>query len=78
METVPTAQLQDQLMENSPEFRELAEKHSSYDRRIEELGSKRFLSQEDQIEEARLKKVKLQLKDQMYSMLRDQPQPAAT
>ncbi len=77
METVPTTQLQAHLMESNPEFRELAEKHSSYDRRIEELSSRRFPSQEEQIEEARLKKIKLHLKDQMHTMLRDF-QPAAT
>ncbi len=78
METVPTAQLQAQLMETNAEFRELAEKHSSYDRRIEELGSRRFPSQDEQIERARLKKLKLHLKDQMHSMLREQLEPAAT
>ena len=78
METVPTAQVQAQLMESSAEFRELAEKHSSYDRRIEELGSRRFPSQEEQIEEARLKKIKLHLKDQMHSMLREHLELATT
>ena len=77
METVPTAQLQAQLMDSNPEFRDLVEKHTSYDRRIEELSSRRFPSQEEQIEEARLKKIKLHLKDQMHTMLRGF-QPVAT
>jgi len=76
METEPTAQSQTQLVETSEEYLELAKKHSSYDRRIEELGSRRFPSQEEQIEEARLKKIKLHLKDQMHSMLRGQPEHA--
>ncbi len=56
---------QERLMETSEEFRRLAAEHTSYDRRIEELGSRRYLSEEEQIEEARLKKMKLHLKDQM-------------
>ena len=56
---------QERLMETSEEFRRLAAEHTSYDRRIEELSSRRYLSEEEQIEEARLKKMKLHLKDQM-------------
>ena len=56
---------QARLMETSEEFRKLAAEHTSYDRRIEELSSRRYLSEEEQLEEARLKKMKLHLKDQM-------------
>lgn len=59
----------EQLMQSSEEFRKLAAQHSNYDRRIEELSSRRFPSQEEQIEEARLKKIKLHLKDQMAQMV---------
>ena len=58
-----------ELMQSSEEFRQLAAQHSNYDRRIEELSSRRFPSQEEQIEEARLKKIKLHLKDQMAQMV---------
>jgi uncharacterized protein YdcH (DUF465 family) len=71
MEKVPTAQARAELMATSDEFRRLAAQHSSYDRRIEELSSRRFPSQEEQIEEARLKKLKLHLKDQMQHMVDD-------
>lgn len=62
-------QVRTELMQTNEEFRKLAAQHSSYDRRIEELTSRRFPSQEEQIEEARLKKLKLQLKDQMQQMV---------
>jgi hypothetical protein len=46
----------------------LAEEHVQYSKRLESLTSKRFLSDEEQVEEVRLKKLKLRLKDQMESI----------
>lgn len=59
-----------QLMSTSEEYRRLAEQHSSFDRRLEQLAHRRFPSQEEQLEEARLKKKKLHLKDRMQDMIR--------
>jgi len=66
-----------QLMASNEEYRSLAEQHSSFDRRLEELADRRFPSQEEQIEEARLKKKKLQIKDRMHGMLREIQQQAS-
>jgi uncharacterized protein YdcH (DUF465 family) len=71
MEKVPTEQARAELMATNEEFRRLAAKHSNYDRRIEELSSRKFPSQEEQVEEARLKKLKLHLKDQMQHMVEE-------
>ena len=62
---------QARLMATSDEFRKLAAEHTSYERRIEELGSRRFLSEKEQLEEAKLKKMKLHLKDQMEHIAHD-------
>lgn len=62
------------LMATSEEYRLLAEQHSSFDRRLEQLAHRKFPSQEEQLEEARLKKKKLHLKDRMYDIIRQSQQ----
>ena len=55
----------DQFLENHEEFRKLVHEHSQYSQRLESLTQKRFLSDDEKVEEVRLKKLKLRLKDQM-------------
>jgi uncharacterized protein YdcH (DUF465 family) len=62
---------QERLMATSEQFRKLAAEHTSHERRIEELGSRRYLTEEEQLEEARLKKEKLHLKDQMEHIVHE-------
>ena len=57
------------LMKTDDEFRRLAEQHSQYHRQLEALEAKPFLTPQDEIEEHRLKKLKLQLKDQMNQIM---------
>ena len=59
------ATLQDELIANSEEFRKLAQEHKQYAQRLESLIQKRYLSEDEKVEEVRLKKLKLRLKDQM-------------
>jgi uncharacterized protein YdcH (DUF465 family) len=61
-------QVRDVLLASNEEFRRLAEEHLQYSKRLDSLIAKRFLSEEEQVEEVRLKKLKLRLKDQMESM----------
>ena len=58
-------QVQDLLMASNEEFRKLATEHQQYAQRLESLCGKRYLSDEEKVEEVRLKKLKLRLKDQM-------------
>ena len=74
MASIPRENLSAQLMETSEEYRKLAAQHSNYNRRIEELSSQRFPTQEEQVEEMRLKKLKLHLKDKMYDLVRQHQQ----
>jgi uncharacterized protein YdcH (DUF465 family) len=52
-------------MASSNEFRKLAEEHTQLAQRLERLVQKRYLTEEEKLEEVRLKKLKLRLKDQM-------------
>ncbi|MBI2677927.1 MAG: DUF465 domain-containing protein [Candidatus Koribacter versatilis] len=62
------ATLQDELIANSEEFRKLAQEHKQYAQRLDSLIQKRYLSEDEKVEEVRLKKLKLRLKDQMEIM----------
>ncbi len=63
------AELRDQLLKENEEYRRLAAEHQSCDDELESLTNKHFLSQEEELKEKTLKKKKLMLKDQMYSMV---------
>jgi len=60
----------DQLLANHDEFRKLAMEHTEYAKRLDLLTQKRYLTDDEKLEEVRLKKLKLRLKDQMQSIER--------
>ena len=60
----------DRLEQQTPSFEELQESHQKYEQRIGELRKKAWLTPDEEIEEKRLKKLKLQIKDQMAQMRR--------
>ncbi len=69
MTTAASAQFAAQLLESNDQYKKLKRLHAEYARRLNELGERRFPSSEEQLEEARLKKLKLNLKDQMANMV---------
>lgn len=67
----------DQLYANHDEFRKLAIEHTLYEKRLDSLTEKRYLTDDEKLEEVRLKKLKLRLRDQMENIerqFRQQPQ----
>ncbi len=65
------AEFRQQLLSANEEFRRLAQEHSQYAQRLDALINKRYLTEEEKIEEVRLKKLKLRLKDEMERMEAD-------
>jgi len=63
------------LMATSDEFRTLAAEHSQLHKQLEALEAKSHLSEQEQVEEVRIKKLKLRLKDQMNAMLARSSRP---
>jgi len=51
------------------QFRALSEQHARFKRQLEEIESKPHVTEADELEEQRIKKLKLQLKDQMNGIL---------
>lgn len=72
MELNTQEELKAHLMATSDEYRELVARHNDYDRRLEQLEAMSHLSDDEQMEEVRLKKLKLHLKDQMNDLLHRQ------
>jgi len=60
----------DQLCASHDEFRKLVHEHTQYEQRLDSLTEKRYLTDDEKLEEVRLKKLKLRLKDQMESIER--------
>jgi uncharacterized protein YdcH (DUF465 family) len=58
-------EIRQSLLARDPEFRSLAEEHSRCESQLEQIVESSYLSSEDLLQEATLKKTKLRLKDQM-------------
>jgi len=78
MEITKADSLKEQLMSNNPEFRELVREHGRYEERLSELSALSYPSDEEQLEETTLKKKKLAIKDQMYSLMLEQEKRSST
>jgi len=62
-------ELKAHLMQTDDEFRHLAEQHAQLHKQLEALEAKSHLTPEEEMEEHRLKKLKLRIKDEMNAIL---------
>ena len=59
-----------QVEQTSPNYEELRSQHQDHERRLEQLKQRSWLTPEEELEEKRLKKLKLHLKDEMERLRR--------
>ena len=69
MEQNANAEIKAHLMQTNDQYRHLVEQHREYKRQVEALEAKHALSAEEEVEEHRLKKLKLHLKDEMEHLV---------
>jgi uncharacterized protein YdcH (DUF465 family) len=65
------------LSDTHPELPRLLEQHRDYETLLEDLERRRWLSAEEQVERARLKRLKLRGRDRMEALLAPHRSPAA-
>ncbi len=69
MERNAQEELKAHLMATNEEFQRLSSQHSEYAKQLDDLEKQHHLTDQEQLEEVRLKKLKLRLKDQMEAIL---------
>ena len=57
------------LLKENEEFRKANKLHQQYEKKLEKLKAKSFLTESEKQEEKKLKKKKLILKDKMYFLM---------
>jgi uncharacterized protein YdcH (DUF465 family) len=65
------------LLQSSDVYRQLTSDHHTLDDRLKLLAGKPHLTDDEQLEEVRLKKEKLRLKDQMEAIVRHHQAPVS-
>ena len=69
MERNAQEELKAHLMATNEDFQRLAHQHSEYAKQLDALESLPHLTYEQELEDTRLKKLKLRLKDQMEAIV---------
>jgi uncharacterized protein YdcH (DUF465 family) len=69
MERIAQEELKAHLMATNEEYRVLANQHTEYAHKLDALEALPHLTDEEQLEEHRLKKIKLHIKDQMEAIV---------
>lgn len=69
MENSKIEEVKDILMKENQGFRELAQQHQNYEKRLTELSELAHPNDDEVLEENDLKRRKLAVKDEMYSIM---------
>ena len=68
---VSPVDLRTKMVTGDPEYQRLLQEHSRYEAQLEQLTKSPYLSSEDLLQEVKLKKLKLLVKDAMEHRLAD-------
>ncbi len=71
MDMTVTDPVRDELIRSNQAFRELVHQHENFEKRLVELAHLTYPNDDEQIEESTLKKKKLLIKDEIYTMLHE-------
>lgn len=71
MENTRIDEVKEILLKENQDFRELAQQHQSFEKRLSELAELNYPSDEEILEESALKRKKLAVKDEMYTMMNE-------
>jgi uncharacterized protein YdcH (DUF465 family) len=71
MDMTTTNTVRDELIKEDPDFREMVLLHQNYEKRLTELAELTYPNEEELLEETVLKKKKLILKDEIYSIMQN-------
>lgn len=63
--------VKEELLKENNAFRELAQKHQNYEKRLTELAELTYPNDDELLEESILKKKKLAVKDEMYAIMQE-------
>ena len=69
MEQNDAEEIRKHLMQTSEEFKKLAQQHEQLEAQIAKMENDPHFTEQDELEEHRLKKLKLQTKDQMEEIV---------
>jgi len=61
--------VRDELLKSNTAFRDLVHQHQDFENRLSELQHLSYPSDEEQLEESTIKKKKLAIKDEIYSIM---------
>lgn len=69
MENSKIEEVKEILMKENQNFRELAQQHQNYEKRLTELAELSYPNDDEVLEETDLKRKKLAVKDEMYTIM---------
>lgn len=69
MERTKRLEIHDTLFKENQDFKQLVEQHEGYEKRLSEIADIHFPNDDEMLEESKLKKEKLAVKDKIYEMM---------